>query len=78
MTSQDDLKDRARRQTRALLGESSAFLAMPYTEQQSLYRDVYEANYQRLERRAAPAGNAALVAQTAFKPRDWTDPANIQ
>ncbi|WP_053227846.1 hypothetical protein [Solirubrobacter soli] len=76
-TIQADLKERARRQTRSVLGESAAFLSMPYAEQQSLYRDVYEANYQRLERRAAPNG-APLAHQTAYNPKDATDPANFE
>lgn len=50
MRTENEIKDMARAQTRMVLGQSTQFLQMPHHEQQSLYRDVYEANYGQLAR----------------------------
>ena len=79
MAADLQLKDRARKQTRAVLAESASFLAMPFSDQQRLYREIYDANYQRLSRGAAPNGRpGALVRQSAYNPNDPTDPANFR
>lgn len=50
MRTENEVKDMARAQTRLVLGQSTQFLQMPSHEQQSLYRDVYDANYRQLAR----------------------------
>ncbi len=50
MRTENDIKDMARAQTRLVLGQSAQFLQLPPREQQSLYRDVYEANCGQLAR----------------------------
>lgn len=78
MGSDNHLKERARSQTRALLAESAAFRAMPFSSQQELYGQVYTANYQRLARKAQPDGRGTLARQAAFNPNDPTDPRNFE
>jgi hypothetical protein len=78
MAGDNHLKERARSQTRGLLAESSAFLSMPFSEKEKLYREVYQANYQRLARQAQPGGNGGLVRQAAVNPNDPTDPRNFE
>jgi hypothetical protein len=72
---ENHLKDRAREQTRALLAESSAFLSMPFAEQQQLYKQLYDANFRRLERKS---NGRALARQSDYNPNDPTDPENFQ
>jgi hypothetical protein len=69
------MKDRAREQTRTLLAQSSAFLSMPFEEQQRLYSQIYDANFRRLE---GKSNGHALARQTAYNPDDPTDPRNFQ
>lgn len=79
------MKDRAREQTRAVLAQSSTFLAMPFAEQQQLYSQIYDANFRRLERKSQSNGRA-LARQTDYKadnrsdynPADPTDPRNFR
>jgi hypothetical protein len=78
MAGDNHLKERARSQTRALLAESTAFLSMPFSEKERLYREVYDANYRRLTRKAQPNGNSVLTRQTAYNPNDPTDPRNFE
>lgn len=74
---ENNLKDRAREQTRALLAQSSSFLSMPFAEQRKLYGEVYEANCRRLERKHQSNGRV-LARQTDYNPDDPTDPRNFQ
>jgi hypothetical protein len=75
--SDNHLKDRAREQTRTLLAESTAFLSMPFDEKEKLYRQLYDANVRRLERKSTANGNQ-LATQTAYNPNDPTDPRNFR
>jgi hypothetical protein len=74
MLMQPDLKELAKKQTRELLGESSHYLSMPFSEQERLYREVYQASYNRL----AQKQQSQLAKQTAYNPNDPTDPANFE
>lgn len=74
MQIQVDLKEQAKKQTRDLLGESSQFLSMPFSEQEKLYREIYQASYNRL----AQKQQNQLARQTAYNPNDPTDPANFE
>ncbi|MFF3708891.1 hypothetical protein [Streptomyces phaeochromogenes] len=76
MGAEHQLKDQARQQTRMLLAQSTSFLSLPFDQQRNLYREVYQASYDRLARRryealppAVVAGDG-LVRQTAVDPRD--------
>jgi hypothetical protein len=70
MPTDTDVKDMARAQTRLVLGQSGQFLQMPSHEQQSLYRDVYEANYRQLARQ-----HGLIARQMEADPMD---PRNFQ
>lgn len=70
MQTEIEIKDLARAQTRLVLGKSDQFLQMPQTEQQSLYRDVYQANYDQLARQHGLAARQMAV--------DPLDPKNYQ
>lgn len=72
----DQLKEKARSQTRAVLAQSSTFLAMPFSDQQLLYAQVYDANYRRLSRRETSPRSNGLARQTAVD--DPTDPRNFE
>jgi hypothetical protein len=74
----DQLKEKARSQTRAVLAQSSTFLAMPFDDQRNLYNQIFEANYRRLSRRETSPRSNGLARQTAFNPNDPTDPRNFE
>lgn len=70
MQNDTNIKDMARAQTRMVLGKSDHFLQMPQTEQQSLYQEVYRANYDQLARQ-----HGLVSRQLAVDP---LDPRNYQ
>jgi len=70
MRTENEIKDMARAQTRMVLGQSAQSLQMPPHEQQSLYREVYDANYNQLARQ-----NGLIARQMATDPMD---PRNYQ
>ncbi|MEU6765555.1 hypothetical protein ABZ916_23910 [Streptomyces sp. NPDC046853] len=74
MGAEHELKDQARQHARTLLAQSTSFLALPFDQQRDLYREVYQASYDRLARRRytqlpPTASGDGLVRQTAVDPR---------